>query len=139
MALTPELLEANSNPLPRMNDSDGRVFWISPDHRPKDPDFAVRIKDSSQDGPGHPKCLDCPSPSYSDVGARGRFKGTAKLDVEINSEGFPVEIAVLEGLPCGLTGKAVEAIAGWRFKPAIGPDGNPLSSVVAIEVSFHLY
>ena len=35
--------------------------------------------------------------------------------------------------------KAVEAVRGWRFKPAIGPNGKPVATLVPVEVTFRLF
>jgi TonB family protein len=139
LALTPELQEAVSKPAPRMNESSGPVVWISPDRPPKDIGNVIRIPDGSDKGYTNPTCLHCPSPGYSDAASKAKVQGTVTLDIEIDRGGFPVEIAVIAGLPCGLTRKAIDAVAQWKFKPALGPDGKPIAVVQMAEVTFHLY
>ena len=38
----------------------------------------------------------------------------------------------------GLEANAVETVRNWHFLPAKGPDGNPVATVVPIEVSFRI-
>jgi hypothetical protein len=56
-----------------------------------------------------------------------------------DAAGFPVQIALIQRLRCGLTSKAIDAVAQWKFSPAVGPDGKPLVVVVQVEVTFRLY
>ena len=60
------------------------------------------------------------------------------LSVVIGVDGRASNIVVLKALPYGLTAKAVEAVASWKFKPAQDPHGNPAAVRQAIEVTFHL-
>jgi TonB family protein len=139
LPLTPELQGAVSKPAPRMNESPGPVVWISPDRPPKDIGNVIRVADGSDNGYTSPMCLYCPSPAYSDAASKEKVQGTVTLDIEIDRDGFPVEIAVIDGLPCGLTRKAIDAVAQWKFKPALGPDGKPIAVVQRATVTFHLY
>jgi outer membrane biosynthesis protein TonB len=34
---------------------------------------------------------------------------------------------------------AIAAVRTWRFKPALGPDGKPVTVNAPIEVTFRLY
>jgi protein TonB len=45
----------------------------------------------------------------------------------------------VKGPGLGLEEKAIEAVKGWKFKPAVGPSGKPVATIVPIEVTFRLY
>jgi TonB family protein len=89
-------------------------------------------------GVTYPSCLYCPSASYSEEGVSGKFQGTVTLSAIITAEGRATNIQVTKALGHGLDQKAVEAVSEWRFKPAIGPSGKPVSVRQMIEVTFHL-
>jgi TonB family protein len=44
----------------------------------------------------------------------------------------------MKGPGNGLEEKAIEAVRSWRFRPAVGPDGHPVATMVPIEVTFRL-
>jgi outer membrane biosynthesis protein TonB len=45
----------------------------------------------------------------------------------------------VKGPGLGLEEKAIEAVKGWKFKPAVGPNGKVVAAMVPIEVTFRLY
>lgn len=57
------------------------------------------------------------------------------LSVVIDVEGRPQDIHVVKSLGMGLDEKAMEAVAKWRFKPAV-KDGQPVNLRTMIEVNF---
>jgi periplasmic protein TonB len=90
-------------------------------------------------GVGVPICLYCPIPQYSDEARKAKYQGTVVLQVTITVDGRAVNISVVKGPGLGLEEKAIEAVKGWKFKPAVGPNGRPVPTVVPIEVTFRLY
>ena len=90
-------------------------------------------------GVGVPVCLYCPIPQYSDEARKAKYQGTVVLQVTITTDGRAVNISVVKGPGLGLEEKAIEAVRSWRFKPAIGPSGRPVPTIVPIEVTFRLY
>jgi TonB family protein len=66
------------------------------------------------------------------------LSGTVVLRIVVNAEGYAENITVVRKLGLGLDEKAVEAMQKWRFKPASGPDGTPVATVVPVEVTFRL-
>jgi hypothetical protein len=139
MALTPEWRELASKPVPKIPDAVGKLVWTSIDHPPKDGSPAMELPGNPDSGFKPPRCRYCPNPSYTDAASAVRVEGTEKFTVEVDAEGFPVRITLLQGLPCGLIRKAIDAVAGWKFIAATGPDGTLLSAVVPIEITFRLY
>jgi TonB family protein len=102
----------------------------------------------AQDGPfspgtngvGWPSCLHCPDPKYSKEALKAKYHGSVMLQAIILPDGTATDIQVVVGGPHGLgvDEKDVEAVKKWRFKPAFGPMGTPVATIVPIEVTFHL-
>jgi protein TonB len=90
-------------------------------------------------GVGIPVCLYCPTPQYSDEARKAKYQGTVVLQVTITTDGRAINISVVKGPGLGLEEKAIEAVKGWKFKPAVGPGGKPVATIVPIEVTFRLY
>lgn len=90
-------------------------------------------------GTSMPSCLICPRAEYSDEAVKQKYEGIVVLLAVITADGRAVDIHVSKGLGLGLDEKALEAVRGWRFKPALGPDRRPIATRIPIEVVFHLY
>jgi TonB family protein len=86
-----------------------------------------------------PSCLYCPRADYSDAAVKAKLKGVVLLNVRIGPSGSTEGVSLVHGLPCELSRMATDAVAGWTFKPANGPDGNPAAVTVPVEVQFNLY
>ncbi len=87
-----------------------------------------------------PVCEYCPRPEYTSQAKKARVSGTVRLQVTVLANGRAGEIKVTNGLGMGLDDKAIEIVKKkWKFKPAVGPNGNPVISVIPIEISFQLY
>lgn len=85
-----------------------------------------------------PRCTYCPNPSFSDEARAAKVQGTVVLQVVVTAEGRAENISVVRKAGYGLEQKAIEAVRNWQFKPAIGPDGVAVATVVPIEVTFRL-
>ncbi len=101
------------------------------------------IGNSSIGPPGHgvraPTCAFCPRPEYSDQARQSRFQGLVELNVVVQADGRAGRIELVSGPGLGLDEKAIEAVRGWRFNPAIGPNGKALPVAIQIEVQFQLF
>jgi TonB family protein len=76
-------------------------------------------------------------PEYSDEARKARYQGVVVVAAEIGVDGQPRNLHVVRPLGLGLDEKAVEAVAKWRFRPAIA-DGAPVPWPATIEVTFRL-
>jgi TonB family protein len=76
-------------------------------------------------------------PEYTDEARKARIQGTVELSVTIGTDGVARDIRVIRGLDAGLDQKAMECVAGWRFRPA-SRDGEPIPAFAAAEVKFTL-
>jgi TonB family protein len=86
-----------------------------------------------------PQCVYCPQPEYSQKARKDRVSGTVVLDVIVTADGQIAKPVVLKGPSNELSEQALEAVRGWKMKPASGPDGKPIDCRVNIQVNFHLY
>lgn len=90
-------------------------------------------------GFGVPDCVYCPPPEYTKKARAAKLVGTAVLQVIITADGHATDISVKRSLDADLDAQAIKAVSKWRFKPAIGPRGQPVSVICPIEVTFRLY
>ena len=118
--------------------TNGVRVWTNPDHPPVS-NAIVLESEKERLGYNFPHCLKCDGPDYSDQAVRAQVGGTIRLLVQILPDGSLSKISITQGLPCGLTDKAFEAVEHWEFAPATGPDGAPIAAEVPIEITFRLY
>lgn len=85
-----------------------------------------------------PRCAYCPNPSYSEEARAAKLQGSVILRVVVSATGQVANAVVVRGPGHGLDQKALEAVQGWRFTPAAGPDGKPVACMVNIEVVFRI-
>jgi protein TonB len=95
---------------------------------------------AGENGYSSPTCLYCPEPQYSDAGFKLKIQGEVVLDVIIGVDGRATSIHIVKGLGYGLDEEAVNwARDICRFKPAVGPNGEPAAVRMLMDVDFHLY
>jgi TonB family protein len=104
----------------------------------KQEDPLASFPSSGTNGYSIPACLLCPNPQLSDEAGAAKMNGTMILEVVVGADGRAHHIRIIQPLPCGLTEKTIEAVKGWVFKPATGPDGNPAAVRQRIEARFHI-
>jgi len=90
-------------------------------------------------GVGTPSCFYAPSPEYSDEARKTKYQGAVVVEGIINLDGKVTNIKVVKGVGMGLDENAIAAVKTWRCKPAVGPSGQPVRTLVPIEVTFRLY
>ena len=61
--------------------------------------------------------------------------GTVVLEVSIDAAGEMQNVKVISGSGGGFDSSALDAIKGWKFKPAM-LEGKPIPSVVPVAFSF---
>jgi TonB family protein len=93
---------------------------------------------ANADGYSHSNCLYCPPAPYTPEALQNRTHGEIRLLAVVNPEGHVQEVRVLQGLPDGLTERAIEDILNWRFEPVLGPDGHAATVVMHIEMAFQV-
>jgi len=85
-----------------------------------------------------PSCISCSAPEYTDPARRVPVEGAMVLWVIVNEEGKAEGLHVSEPLGMGMDDAAIDAVRGWRFKPAMR-DGRPVSVFMTVEMHYHLY
>jgi len=85
-----------------------------------------------------PHCTDQPDPSYSNAARMVKFKGSIVLRVIIGKDGYIADSQVLKGAPFGLNKQALDTVRSWRCQPA-EVDGQPVATMVPIEMTFRIY
>jgi TonB family protein len=87
----------------------------------------------------NPKCVRCPQPQYPDAAFDDKVQGAVLVSAVIMPDGQARSVFLLKSLGHGLDQQAINAVLGWQFKPANGPDGKPAAVRMLIEIEFHLY
>jgi TonB family protein len=78
-----------------------------------------------------------PEPEYSEEARKAKYSGTVLLSLVIDANGNTRDIHVIRPLGLGLDEKAIEAVAKWRFRPAM-KGGRPVAVQAQVEVNFRL-
>lgn len=76
-------------------------------------------------------------PEYTPEAHDAKVAGTVVLSIVVGVDGAAHDINVIKGLEPGLSGKAVEAVSQWKFKPGL-KDGVPVPVRASIEINFKL-
>jgi TonB family protein len=79
-----------------------------------------------------------PEPQYTEEARRNQISGTVVLKAVFSSSGQVTNIRAVNGLPFGLTERAIAAARQIRFTPAM-KDGRAVSQYIQIEYNFNLY
>jgi TonB family protein len=89
------------------------------------------------DGVTRPEILIQVKPVYTELARKSRVTGTVILETTIDEQGNVTDVRVLKGLPMGLSEAAVEAVQGWKFKPATR-EGRPVQVYYVLTVNFQV-
>jgi TonB family protein len=81
-----------------------------------------------------PVCDKCPQPKYLSSGAPGMYQ-YVQFRVTITEQGTVDQIAMMGSGRSAFSDKAIEAIKGWAFKPAINSDGKPFAVRTYINIT----
>ncbi len=87
-----------------------------------------------------PELVERVKPAYPSQARAERREGRVLLQAVIDVEGVMRAITVLS-VPYGsedFAAAAVEAVQGWRYQPAHGPDGRPVPVYMSVMVEFKL-
>jgi periplasmic protein TonB len=97
----------------------------------------TEVQRAGVNGMGSPKCVYCPAPEYSDEARAAKYSGSVLLDVTVTATGKVVDPIVLRSPGLGLDKRALQRVAKWEMKAAVGPTGKPSDCRVQIEMNFH--
>jgi TonB family protein len=73
---------------------------------------------------------------FSDFALRDKVKGQVQIRMVVDGNGVPQHLALTRPLGYGLDEKAAEAIAKWRFTPAMRA-GQPVPSSIVVNLDFN--
>lgn len=116
-------------------DMDAVPFTVIPDGPPPTPS-------PPEEGPVYvggdvepPEAIDAPRPRYPELALRAGRDGLVVLQAVIDRDGMVRDVRVLRGAPFGMAEAAVEAVRGWRFRPA-RRHGEPVAVYYQLTVRF---
>jgi periplasmic protein TonB len=89
-------------------------------------------------GVSNPIAIVSPEAEFSDEARRAKYQGICMVSIIVDSNGYPQNPRILRSLGMGLDEKALDAVRGYRFKPAM-KDGKPVPVMITVEVNFRLY
>jgi TonB family protein len=84
------------------------------------------------------RVLSKPEPQYTEDARKNQITGTVVLRAVFTSGGQVTNIRSVNGLPFGLTERAIAAARQIKFSPAM-KDGRPVSMYIQLEYNFNLY
>lgn len=84
------------------------------------------------------RILSKPSPEYTEEARKNQVTGTVTLQLVFSSSGAVTNIRTINGLPYGLTEKAIAAARRIQFSPAM-KDGRAVSQYIRVEYNFNIY
>lgn len=85
-----------------------------------------------------PRIMQRPEPAYTEEARQNQVAGVVILRAVFAFDGRVRGIRIVQGLPFGLTYKAVESARKIKFIPAT-VNGQPVSQFIQIEYNFNLY
>ena len=84
-----------------------------------------------------PKCIRCPSASFSEEARKAKHSGRVKLAVIVDEKGRVNTATIIRGDEYGLDSQAVSTSKTWQLEPAT-KNGKPVAVCVPVEVTFQL-
>jgi protein TonB len=97
-----------------------------------------KISRAGVGGAGIPRCIRCDDPIYPTSEAPSRGGKVVVLRLVVEADGRVSNIQVIKAPSQAFADSAVDAMRKARFKPARGPDGNPVRVLVNYEITFIL-
>ena len=74
---------------------------------------------------------------YTEDARQRGIAGDVVMEIVVRRDGSVGEVRMLQGLPAGLSERAVQAVRQWRFAPA-RRQGVPVDVIVEVSVEFKL-
>jgi hypothetical protein len=90
---------------------------------------------SGQNGVSSPSCTYMPNPPFTDTARKFGVSAGLKAEAIVTTEGKPVDLRILWGLPSGLNKTTLDTLKTWRCKPAM-KDGKPVPVATTFEFNF---
>ena len=84
-----------------------------------------------------PSVLSSQQPRFNSSAFEVNASGSSKVHVTITKAGYPVHLQVVQAVGAGLDEAALDAVAHWRFQPAL-KDELPVLSQIDVSIDFHV-
>jgi TonB family protein len=129
---------------PKLAGADLSAFGAAGELLRSSPAEPAPSKTSAQDGAEplkvvgdvtRPEILVNSGPLYTEAARKARVEGKVIVEAIIDRDGSIKNVNTLQGQPMGLSLSAMEAVCGWRFKPATRK-GEPVKVYYVLTVSF---
>jgi protein TonB len=75
---------------------------------------------------------------YSSYARKKKISGSCLIGLIVDINGNPQDVHVIQGLEPSLDQNAIEAVKGYRFRPAMKDGSVPVPVEVAVKVDFRL-
>jgi TonB family protein len=119
--------------LPLVSADEGPVYIT-------DADSGVLLFVSGIAGPSDPVtralCEFCPAPRLTREMVARRQTGSVTVLATVTEQGSIADIRVIQSSSPVLADLTVQAVQGWRYKPAVAPDGRAFATRTMIETKF---
>jgi protein TonB len=76
-------------------------------------------------------------PEFSEEARKAKYSGVVVLGIDVDTNGRPSNLRVLQSLGLGLDERAIDAVLQWRFRPGTR-DGRPFVTAATVQVTFRL-
>lgn len=90
-------------------------------------------------GVGTPACFYMPNPPYSEEARKAKYSGIVLVEAIVTVDGRVTNPRVIRSPGLGLDDSTINTMKTWKCKPAVGPNGKPVPTLVPFEVNFRLY
>jgi|HubBroStandDraft_1064217.scaffolds.fasta_scaffold00638_1 TonB family protein len=85
----------------------------------------------------HARVISKRAPEYTAEARDAHLSGAVTLHLTVSPQGTPSGVRVTGPLGHGLDEKAIDAVQGWKFEPAMR-EGQPIAEEMNVEVAFSL-
>jgi protein TonB len=75
---------------------------------------------------------------FSSYARKKKISGTCLIGLIVDVNGNPHDVHVIQSLEPSLDRNAIEAVKGYRFRPAMKEGSVPVPVVVTVKVDFRL-
>jgi TonB family protein len=98
----------------------------------------IGIERPGVNGVTQPIPIVTPEAEFSDEARRAKYQGVVMISLIVDAQGNPQNPRIARRLGMGLDEKALQAVQGYRFKPA-RKNGRPVPVMITVAVNFRLY
>jgi TonB family protein len=94
---------------------------------------------AGQNGVSLPVCTYMPSSPYTKEAISAKFEGNVLVEGVVGLDGKITNVRVLKSPGLGLDESVISTLRKWKCKPAKDRDGKPVPTIIAFQISFHLF